>query len=231
MGKKRREKLARRQSKSAAAATAPSRKPAPALMIAAIAFIAILAVAAFAIVRNRQHAAAADVAATAAPQASPGVHYPSQGHQGHSGESISFIEHFKYSSDPPTSGAHREIFSTAFINDKPLPKYVQVHLLEHGNVLVQYNCFSCPDVVNALTVIAHKFDDRLIPIGSATPSPTDIQQAEEQGEAVIVAPYDAMSSKIALTAWTRLETLDNIDVPAIYAFANAYLHNADNIKQ
>lgn len=191
--------------------------------------VIIIAVAAGSFVHARRAASSAVVTAT--PAASPGIFFKSQGHQGHRGENLSYIEHFKYTSNPPTSGAHREIFSTSFINDKSLPKYIQVHLLEHGNILLQYNCFSCPDVVADLTAIAHKFDDRLIPFGQAAAAPADVQNAEEQGQAVIVAPYDAMNAKIAVTAWTRLEVLDRVDQTAIYDFINAYLQNQKNSTQ
>src|SRR5579864_9231814 len=69
---------------------------------------------------------------SAAPQPSPSVfggdHYPSQGHQGHMPGDLKRFANFRYSSDPPTSGFHREIFSPAFVNAAPLPKYIQVHL-------------------------------------------------------------------------------------------------------
>ena len=228
MGKKRREKLERRKNR---AATSAPRKTALRFSTVGLAiWIVIVAVVATAAFVNARHRSA--IAGAAAPAASsPGVFYKSQGHQGHAGESQAYIEHFKYSSNPPTSGAHRETFSKAFISKTPLPKYIQVHLLEHGNVLIQYHCFSCPDVVANLESIAHRFDDRLVQVTQSAPTSADVGTAEEQGEAVIVAPNNDMDSKIALTAWTRLETLDNPDERSIVEFINAYLHNAENIKQ
>ena len=66
-----------------------------------------------------------------------GTAYPSQGHS-HllPGEPDDFV----YNSDPPTSGPHREMFNDVFISSTSLPVYLQVHLLEHGNVLLQYSC-------------------------------------------------------------------------------------------
>jgi len=226
MGRKRREKLARRQ----AAASAPpprSRTPRRGSAIVALVVLAIAAIAFWV----AQHRTQSGPAASSVAPTTPGVHYPSQGHQGHMGETLSFIEHFKYSSNPPTSGAHRETFSQAFVNAKPLPKYVQVHLLEHGNVLLQYGCVFCPDVAAKLAAIAEEFDDRLGAGQAQFASASDVASAEELGRAVVVAPYPDMRSKIALTAWTRLETLDDVDKPAIVEFINAYLANPDNIKQ
>jgi hypothetical protein len=177
---------------------------------------------------NATAAASATVAAaqTSAPPFA-GTHYPSQGHKHFDeGESTDFA----YNSNPPTSGPHKEIFNDAFNSPVPLPKYVQVHLLEHGNVLLQYNC-NCPDIAGALYQIAYRYDGQLVPPNQLQPLPSDVQAAEEGGQAVIVAPYPGMKHKIALTAWTRLGTLDSIDQAKITSFINAYLHNQANAAQ
>jgi len=170
-------------------------------------------------------------AASSTPQSSTppfaGTHYPSQGHRHFDdGESTDF----KYNSDPPTSGPHKEMFNDAFNSPTPLAKYVQVHLLEHGNVLLQYNC-KCPDIAGALYQIAYRYDGQLIPANQLQPLPADVQSAEEAGQAVIVAPYPGMKHKIALTAWTHLGWLDSIDQDKITSFINAYLHNQANAAQ
>jgi Protein of unknown function (DUF3105) len=170
-------------------------------------------------------------AASAAPaQSAPpfaGRYYPSQGHTHlNPGEPDDFV----YNSNPPTSGPHRELFTDTFISPAPLPKYIQVHLLEHGNVLVQYNC-SCPDLAAALAGIAMSYDARLLPANELQPSVADVQNGEEQGLAVIVAPYPNMRSRIALTAWTRLATLQSVNKPKIVSFIDSYLHNEANASQ
>jgi hypothetical protein len=171
---------------------------------------------------------------TAPPQPAPSVfageHYRSQGHQGHMPGDGKKYATFRYSSNPPTSGFHREIFSPEFVNPQPLPKYVQVHLLEHGNILLQYNCL-CPDIVQQLTEIADEFNSRLLPAGTITPTFEQVQQNEESGLAVVVAPYPAMSHTIALTAWTRLATLPAADKAKIVSFINKWLHDEDNLNQ
>lgn len=137
---------------------------------------------------------------------------------------------FQYSSDPPTSGFHREIFTNAFVNATPIPKYIQVHMLEHGNILLQYNCI-CPGIAQQLKQIADEFDSRLLPAGATQPTFQDVQNAEEQGVAVIAAPYPSMSHTIALTAWTRLATLPAVDQAKIVSFINQWLRNSDNLNQ
>jgi len=173
--------------------------------------------------------APAHIAAASAQAAPPllGKFYPSQGHTHLTpGEPDDFV----YSSNPPTSGPHRELFSDVFISPTPLPNYIQVHLLEHGNVLLQYNC-NCPDVATALGSIALRYDGKLIPPNELQPMPADVQNAEDQGMAVIVAPYPHMKSKIALTAWTRLATSPSVDKARIESFIKAYLHNGANAAQ
>jgi hypothetical protein len=39
---------------------------------------------------------------------------------------------------------------------------------------------------------------------------------------VVLAPYPGMPHKIALTAWTRLDTLDELDEGRITRFIEAY---------
>jgi hypothetical protein len=172
-------------------------------------------------------AAATGSAAQVAPAVALGTHYPPQGHKHFAeGESTAF----HYNSDPPTSGPHKELFNDTFVSPTPLPKLLQVHLLEHGNVLLQYNC-ECPDVAAALAQIAYEYDAQQVPPSHLQPLPADVQAAEEGGLAVIVAPYPGMKHKIALTAWTRLATLDRVDKSKIEGFINAYLHNAANLNQ
>jgi hypothetical protein len=171
--------------------------------------------------------AATAAAAKVAAVAFLGTHYPAQGHKHFAeGESTNFA----YNSDPPTSGPHKEIFNTTFVSAQPLPKVLQVHLLEHGNVLLQYKC-SCPDIASALAQIAFEYNSANVPPNRLQALPEDVQAAEEQGTAVLVAPYPGMKHKIALTAWTRLATLDAVDKSKIESFVNAYLHNQSNLQQ
>lgn len=131
---------------------------------------------------------------------------------------------FVYNSNPPSSGPHRELFTDAFISRKPLPNYIQVHLLEHGNVLLQYSC-TCPDVAAALGTIATEYDKLVMPLGELQPSVADVNNAEDQGKAVIVAPYPPMQSKIALSAWTHIGTLSSVDKSKINSFVSIHLGN------
>jgi hypothetical protein len=125
----------------------------------------------------------------------PGLALPDQGnrHIQHPGE-----PHEPYNSDPPTSGPHVPYLAPWGIHTRPIPPEVQVHNLEDGGVLVQYNC-ECPELVAKLEALVRRYD-----------------------RFVILAPYPTMKSRIALTAWTRLETLDEFDEGRIRRFIDAY---------
>jgi hypothetical protein len=108
--------------------------------------------------------------------------------------------HRPYNSEPPTSGPHLPYLAPWGIHTEPIPKELQVHNLEDGGVMVQYNCASdCPDLVEKLKAIVQGYSDR-----------------------VILAPYPGMKTRIALTAWTRLDTFDQFDGSRIKRFIEAY---------
>ena len=106
--------------------------------------------------------------------------------------------HLPYNSDPPTSGPHLPYIAPWGIHTAPIAKEVQVHNLEDGGVLVQYNC-DCPELVAKLKAIVKRYDKE-----------------------VILAPYPGMKSRIALTAWGRIDTFDDFDEARIVRFIKAY---------
>ena len=108
------------------------------------------------------------------------------------------MPHQPYNSDPPTSGPHLPYIAPWGVHTRPVPLELQVHNLEDGGVVVQYNC-ECSDLVEKLRKIVEKYDRQ-----------------------VILAPYPTMKSKIALTAWTRIDTLDDFDEKRITRFIEAY---------
>ena len=105
-----------------------------------------------------------------------------------------------YNSDPPTSGPHLPYIAPWGVHTEPIPKQLQVHNLEDGGVVVQYNCPQpCPELVDKLTAIAKRYDRQ-----------------------VVLAPYPGMKQRIALTAWTRLDAFDEFDESRIVRFIGRY---------
>lgn len=106
-----------------------------------------------------------------------------------------------YNTHPPTSGPHPAELVEWGEHTTTIPDMRQLHNLEVGGVILHYNCpDGCPDVVTALRAI----------------------MAEAGPEMLILHPYEDMDHTIAVTAWTRLLDLDEIDREAILDFINAY---------
>ena len=125
----------------------------------------------------------------------PGQKLPSQGNL-----HVQSVKepHEPYNSTPPTSGPHLPYIAPWGVHTKPIENELQVHNLEDGGVMVQYNC-DCPELVQKLAEIVRRYD-----------------------RFVILAPYPTMKSRIALTAWTRLERLEEFDDKRIRRFIDAY---------
>ena len=130
-------------------------------------------------------------------QDQPGTKFADQGNTHLEAEPTNYI----WNSRPPTSGPHRESITAWGIYTEPVAEWVQVHNLEDGGVILHYNCpQGCPDVVEQLTdIVERNGEDRLI-----------------------LHPYPNMDSRIAVTAWTRMITMEDVDVDAIQEFIDAY---------
>src|SRR3989344_67064 len=106
---------------------------------------------------------------------------------------------------PPTDMAgHIEQNPRSHVMDEPMSLSVQKHMLEHSDgkgqpgVIINYNCddFECESSLKEkLTEIANKYP-----------------------EFVYVAPYPAMSKKIAITRMRKIQTFDNLDTNALISF-------------
>jgi hypothetical protein len=123
--------------------------------------------------------------------------------------------HEPYNSDPPTSGPHVRWVAPWGVHKAPVPLEVQVHNLEDGGVVIQYNC-DCPDLVAKLETFP------LHPAVTSIPRAM-FRHGDQTGSRLVVAPYPAMKHKIALTAWGRIDTMDHYDETRILQFIKAYI--------
>ncbi|HSR51540.1 MAG TPA: DUF3105 domain-containing protein [Acidobacteriota bacterium] len=107
--------------------------------------------------------------------------------------------HIPYNSNPPTSGPRLSGLAEWGPHPIPVPLELQVHNLEHGGILIQYNCpQGCAELVARL------------------------ESFIEDRDRVLLAPYPLMDSRLALTAWGRLLRLESFDAPRMEAFIQAY---------
>lgn len=107
--------------------------------------------------------------------------------------------HVAYNSDPPTSGPHLPYLAPWGIHTRPLSKELQVHNLEDGGVVVSYKPECADRVLEPLRQIVTRYADH-----------------------VLLVPYPGLDRCIALTAWTRVDKLDEVDERRIARFIDAY---------
>jgi hypothetical protein len=99
----------------------------------------------------------------------------------------------EYSTNPPTSGAHRPAPLPGEVLAAPLDKPAQVAALEGGQVLIQYGKIT-PEDRRKLTTLAHRYDH------------------------VTVAPGRDLPSKVVATAWLFMQTCSRVDRGALQDF-------------
>ena len=137
------------------------------------------------------------VALSACSGNGPGEMFQNQGDQ-HIANDATFDG---YNSVPPTSGPHWVAPAPWGISTSPVPNERQVHNLEHGGVMIQYN-IQDQGLINQL----RRFT---------------------QGQPnfpcfLILAPYPDMTSTIAVTAWGVRDTMDAYDEERLQDFINAH---------
>ncbi len=105
----------------------------------------------------------------------------------------------EYNSDPPTSGSHAQAPAPCGIYRQAVSDLSQLHSMEHGAVVVQYDPNLPKDQVELLEDI-------------------DWSPAAE----VIIAPRPGVPAAVALTAWTKRLLLDQVDADVITAFQREF---------
>jgi hypothetical protein len=135
-----------------------------------------------------------------ANQPVPGEVMPSQGQQ-HIAPGQS---HPPYNSDPPTSGWHYDEPAEAGFYETALPDEQLVHNLEHGHVIISYDCSKvtddCEDVKAELRRVVDRF---------------------QRWKIVAVARENA-DAGIALTAWGRIDKINSYDEDRVVAFVKRW---------
>jgi hypothetical protein len=111
-----------------------------------------------------------------------------------------------YEEYPPTSGSHWPVWAKWGVYTEPIPEEVFVHNLEHGGIVLLYNCPTpCPDVVRQLgeTVAA-------------------LPKSKHGHVKVVITPNSRIKTRFALLAWTRLDEFDRFDRQRVVRFVTAW---------
>lgn len=116
-----------------------------------------------------------------------------------------------YNSDPPTSGPHAPAPAPWGVSDAALPKEVPVHNLEHGGVVIWYDCAAGDQPLD--DDACQQLRDQLAAITSSN---------ADAGKLVLMTPYLGMDRRIALTAWRSLDSLDEFDAARVQAFIDSF---------
>jgi hypothetical protein len=114
-------------------------------------------------------------------------------------------ETVKYNSNPPTSGPHLPTWERYGIKTKPVNDELLVHSLEHGYVIMSYNC-------------AKLSKDQCSALQKQLKEVTD----EKRTWKVIVIPRPNLDTTVALTAWTYLDKMDSFDKARALAFIDEF---------
>ncbi|MDE2718657.1 MAG: DUF3105 domain-containing protein [Chloroflexota bacterium] len=128
----------------------------------------------------------------------PGVKQEDQGRE-HIPEGGS---HAPYNTIPPTSGWHYDRWASWGIKSEPLPSELFIHNMEHGGVILHYNCpDGCSDEVKQMEEIVRRTDE------------------------TILMPNPDMESRFALTAWNWLLTMEEYDDALARDFVGNHLNS------
>ncbi len=112
----------------------------------------------------------------------------------------------QYNSNPPTSGPHVGDVPRWQVYTEPITKQLQVHGLEDGGVIIHYK----PDLDKATV-------DKLAGIA------TSYHEMESPKNHVVMAPNPDIAEPIVLTAWGRIDRLQEFDEARIRRFIDAYV--------
>jgi hypothetical protein len=115
-----------------------------------------------------------------------------------------------YNSNPPTSGPHGPASSWG-VSAAPVPKESAVHNMEHGGVVVWYNCDGGPQPLDEPAC------DQLLTDLSAI-----VDARVDDGMFVLMTPYTGTENRISLTAWQYLDAFDEVDATRIQAFIDSF---------
>jgi len=115
-----------------------------------------------------------------------------------------------YNSNPPTSGPHTAAVAPG-VYDAPVPKESAVHNMEHGQVVVWYNCNAGSQPLEEPTCAGLRRDLAAV-----------VDEANESGKRVLMTPYAEMEQRIGLTAWQFLDAFDEFDAQRVRIFIDTF---------
>ena len=140
--------------------------------------------------------------AVAEPQVRPGRQVPDEG-----AEHVPEGTPIRYRNSPPTSGPHYPLTVEWGVYTEPIPEGYWVHNLEHGGIVLLYNCpEGCLGLVRQVEGLY-----RSLPPG------------KHRQIKLVVAPYLKMKRRLAILAWNWIDEMDGFDPNRILGFYRAHV--------
>lgn len=165
----------------------------------------------------------------------PGVRINDLGRE-HVGADV--VEKTVYNSNPPTSGPHLLTWVKPGVYDVPQQDGELLHSLEHGYVIIQYNCGVHEKAQRIVPVaFAHEEGEAASEASTLTTTPIATGSAINESPSckaligkletlakakklfkLIVVPRPQLDTTIALTAWDYIDKFDTFDAKRIERF-------------
>lgn len=128
-----------------------------------------------------------------------------------------------WNSNPPSSGQHFPIWAAYQEFSDPVPRGYYVHDLEHGGVVLLYNCASdggspdasspeCETILNGLRTVATGLPD----------DPLCASAGQGIRVRVVTTRDPLITNKVAAAAWGWTYNATCMDVPSLLDFAKAH---------
>lgn len=124
-------------------------------------------------------------------------------------------QHDVYNSDPPTSGPHYAQPAQAGFYDEALPDEQLVHNLEHGYIVIWYNCTGLEET--ACDTLKAQIREVMVQVGGVGISSTT---------KLIAVPRSSLPGVIAASSWGRLYEPESFRPDELLLFIKEFRNKA-----
>lgn len=164
---------------------------------------------------------------------------------------ITDISGITYTSNPPTSGSHFSAWAKRGVYDKIISDGYLLHSLEHGYIIISYNCGQLAKMQKSLQyqkedpltttpndaqALMAAFTPETLPKdtlplpeqfsnASCTKLVSDLRSFLNEYQRIVIVPRPNLDQKIVLTAWGRMEKFSKFEEKKMREFIAAF-HNA-----
>jgi hypothetical protein len=127
---------------------------------------------------------------------------------------VDVCSYVDYHTLPPSSGDHYQFWAAYMTYDQPVPEGYWVHNLEHGSIVLTYNCgeAGCAEDIAAAQQMMDQFEDDSL----------CTEQNQGVRHRLLMTPDPRLDVRFAASAWGWTLRANCFDAKAFLAFANAH---------